>query len=159
VIVILAALSALVGVLALGWLLWRRRRRLSRTRLPHGPRADSPAHDLDADWIYGDRGNRAPGAHRRETEENARREAEAIIRDAELRAHDILAQSERQRSQVEAEMARERADLAEKSKRLSEFLANALEEVERASGNGSAMTSASDLEELEALHDELRGTE
>jgi hypothetical protein len=159
VIVILAALSALVGVLAIGWLLWRRRRGLSRTRLPHGSRADSAAHDLDADWIYGDRGNRALGVHRRETEENARREAEAIIRDAELRAHEILAQSDHQRSQVEAELARERADLAEKSKRLSEFLANTLEEVERASANGSATTSASDLEGLEALHDELRGTE
>ena len=79
--------------------------------------------------------------------------------DAELRAHDILAQSERERSQVEAELALERADLAEKSKRLSEFLANALEEVESALANGSSTTNASDLRELEALHDELRGTE
>jgi hypothetical protein len=159
VIVILGGLWALVGVLALGWLLWSRRRGLWRTRLPHGPRAESGGRDLDADWIYGDRGSREPGALRRETEENARRTAEAIVRDAELRAHDILAQSERERSQVEAELALERADLAEKSKRLSEFLANALEEVESALANGSSTTNASDLRELEALHDELRGTE
>ena len=44
--------------------------------------------------------------------------------------------------------------MAERSKKLSDFLADALEEVERASANGSA--SAEDLAELEALRDELR---
>ncbi|MET0202090.1 MAG: hypothetical protein ABW114_15020 [Gaiellaceae bacterium] len=46
--------------------------------------------------------------------------------------------------------------MAEMSKKLSDFLANALEEVERASVNGS--TSAEELAELEALRDELRSS-
>ncbi len=79
------------------------------------------------------------------------------MKDAELKAHEILSAAERARTQVEAELAHEQADLAEKSKTLSEFLANALEEVERASANGTA--SAHDLGELEALRDELRSTE
>jgi gas vesicle protein len=137
---------------------WSRRRGLWRTR-PRGRPAESVARDFDADWIYGDRDERKPRPHLRETEEKARSEAEAIVREAELKAHDILAESERERSRVEAELARERADLAAKSKRLSEFLANTLEEVERASANGSSATSVHDLEELEALQDELRGTE
>ena len=153
-IVILAGLWALVGVLALGWLLWSRRRGLWR---PRRQRTEPVGRDFDADWIYGDRGERNPRANRR-TEE-AKREAEAMVSDAELIAHDILAEAEHARSRVEAELARERADLAEKSKRLSEFLANTLEEVERASANGSSTTSVHDLEELEALHDELHGAE
>jgi hypothetical protein len=157
VIPILAGLWTFVGVLAFGWFVLSRRRGLWRTRLPRRQQAESAPHDVDAAWIYGDRRRWKPWAHLRETEEK-RREAEAIVSDAELRARDILAESERERSQVEAELARERADLAEKSKRLSDFLANALEEVERASANGST-TSAPDLEELEALQDELRGTE
>jgi len=154
VIAILAVLWALVGALALGWLLWHRSRRVWRRRPLRKP-AEPAAHDFDADWIYGDRGERRSRQFR-EVEERARDEAEAIVRDAELRALEILAESERERSQVHAELARERADLAEKSKRLSEFLANTLEEVERASANGSSTTSH-DLEELEALQDELRG--
>jgi hypothetical protein len=42
-------------------------------------------------------------------------------------------------------------------KKLSEFLSNTLEEVERASANGRA--SAHDLDELEALREELRNTD
>jgi len=157
VIAILAVLWALVGALALGWLLWHRSRRVWRRRPLRKP-AEPAAHDFDADWIYGDRGERRSRQDFREVEERARdeAEAEAIVRDAELKALEILAESERERSQVHAELARERADLAEKSKRLSEFLANTLEEVERASANGSSTTSH-DLEELEALQDELRG--
>jgi len=154
VIAILAVLWALVGALAFGWLLWHRSRQVWRRRPLRKP-AEPAAHDFDADWIYGDRGERRSQQFR-EVEERARDEAEAIVRDAELRALEILAESERERSQVHAELARERADLAEKSKRLSEFLANTLEEVERASANGSSTTSH-DLEELEALQDELRG--
>jgi hypothetical protein len=148
-------LWALVGALAFGWLLWQRRRGVLRTRLLRKP-AEPAAHDFDADWIYGDRSERKSRPDFRKVEERASVEAEAIVRDAELRALEILAESERERSQVQAELARERADLAEKSKRLSEFLANTLEEVERASANGSSTTSR-DLEELEALQDELRG--
>jgi len=76
------------------------------------------------------------------------------VRAAELRAQEILGSAERTRSQVEADLAREQARMAERSKKLSDFLADALEEVERASANGSA--SAKDLAELEALRDELR---
>jgi hypothetical protein len=113
--------------------------------------------DLDAEWIYGDRAGRGPRARPREMKEEARREADAIVKDAELQAREIVAAAERARSRVEAELAREQAHMAEKSKRLSEFLANALEEVERASANGAA--SAHDLDELEALRDELRRAE
>jgi vacuolar-type H+-ATPase subunit H len=113
--------------------------------------------DLDAEWIYGDRAERKPQARPREVNEEATLEAEAIVRDAELKAREILAAAERARSRVEAELAREQAQMAEKSKKLSEFLSNALEEVERASANGRA--SAHDLDELEALREELRSTE
>jgi hypothetical protein len=92
-----------------------------------------------------------------ETEEGARTEAAAIVREAELKAREIVAAAERARSQVEAELARERADLAEKSRRLAEFLTSALEEVERTSADGSRTAGAYDLdEELEALQAELR---
>ena len=129
-----------------------RQRRLTKRE------SDTPAvGDLDAEWIYGDRAEHRPRAGRQELEEEATREAEAIVKDAELKAHEILSAAERARTQVEAELAHEQADLAEKSKTLSEFLANALEEVERASANGTA--SAHDLGELEALRDELRSTE
>jgi vacuolar-type H+-ATPase subunit H len=79
------------------------------------------------------------------------------VKNAELRAQEIVATTERGRSQVEAELLRKQAQMAEKSKKLSEFLTNALEEVERASANGAA--SPPDLGELEALRDELRSTE
>lgn len=154
---VFAVLYGLVGVLTLGVLLWSRRRRARA--LTGGQQADSGARDVDADWIYGDRGERKPRANFREREEQARREAEAIVIDAERRAREILAEAERVRSRVEADLARERADLAEKSKKLSDFLAETIEEVERTSANGSGTTSTHDLEELESLHDELRGTE
>jgi vacuolar-type H+-ATPase subunit H len=147
-------LYGLVGVLTLGVLLWRRRR--PARALTGGQQADSGAREVDADWIYGDRGRKA---NLRESEEQARREAEAIVADAERRAREIVAEAERVRSQVEADLARERADLAEKSKKLSDLLAETIEEVERTSANGSGTTSTHDLEELEALHDELRGNE
>jgi vacuolar-type H+-ATPase subunit H len=113
--------------------------------------------DLDSEWIYGDRAERKPQARPQELTEEARLEAEAILKDAKHKAHEILAAAERARSQVEAELAREQAHMAEKGKKLSEFLANALEEVERASANGAA--SLHDLAELEVLRDELGSTE
>lgn len=157
---ILASLWALVGVLALVWLVWSGRLGPSRTRQRRVAKRQSstPAvGDLDSEWIYGDRAERKPQARPQELTEEARLEAEAIVKDAEHKAHEILAAAERARSQVEAELAREQAHMAEKSKKLSEFLANALEEVERASANGAA--SPHDLGELEALRDELRSTE
>jgi vacuolar-type H+-ATPase subunit H len=109
--------------------------------------------DRDAEWIYGDRAERKPQPRAREL----KLEADAIVKDAELKAREIIAAAERARSRVEAELAREQAHMAEKSRKLSDFLANALEEVERASANGR--TSAHDVEELEALREELRNTE
>jgi hypothetical protein len=158
VIPVLAGLWALVGVLALVWLVASGRLRLTRQRQPAKSQSTARAvGDLDAEWIYGDRAERKPQARPREVNEEATLEAEAIVRDAELKAREILAAAERARSRVEAELAREQAQMAEKSKKLSEFLSNALEEVERASANGRA--SAHDLDELEALREELRSTE
>ena len=153
---ILAGLWALVGVLALVWLVASGGLRLKRQRRPMKAQSTSrAAGDLDAEWIYGDRAERKPRP--REPNEEAKLEADAIVKDAELRAREIIAAAERARSRVEAELAREQAHMAEKSKKLSEFLANALEEVERASANGRA--SAHEVEELEALREELRNTE
>jgi vacuolar-type H+-ATPase subunit H len=158
VIPVLAGVWALVGVLALVWLMWSGRLRLTRRRQPVKSQSSARAvGDLDAEWIYGDRAERKPRVTPQELIEEARLEAEAIVRDAELKAREIVATTERARGQVEAELARKQAHMAEKSKKLSEFLANALEEVERASVNGRA--SPHDLDELEALRDELRSTE
>jgi hypothetical protein len=156
VIAILLSLWAVVGVLAVVWFVLRGGLGHSKTRqLRLAKRqAMTPAvGDQDAEWIYGDR------AQRRDTEpvEQARREAEAIVRGAKLKAQAILAGAERARDHVEAELAREQAAVAEKSERLSEFLANALEEVERASANGSA--NAHDLGELEERRKDLGSTE
>jgi vacuolar-type H+-ATPase subunit H len=155
--VILVSLWTLVGVLALVWFIWNGRSRMTQ-RVPAKPQSSTrAAADLDAEWIYGDRAERKPRASPQELIEDARVEAEAIVKEADLKAQEILAAAERVRSQVEAELAREQARMAEKSKKLSEFLTNALEEVERASVNGAA--SSQDLGELEALRDELRNTE
>jgi IS30 family transposase len=113
--------------------------------------------NADAEWIYGSRAERKPQARPGELTEEARLEAEALVRNAELKAREIVAAAERARSHIEAELARQQAHMAEKSKKLSEFLTSTLEEVERSSVNGSA--SAPDLGELEALREELRGTE
>ena len=155
---VLAGLWALVGALALIWLVASRRLRLTRQRRPAKSQSTARATgDLDAEWIYGDRAERKTQARPRGLNEEAGLEAEAIARDAELKAREILATAERARNRVEAELAREETQMAEKSKKLSEFLSNALEEVERASANGRA--SAHDLDELEALREELRSTE
>jgi vacuolar-type H+-ATPase subunit H len=111
--------------------------------------------DVDAEWIYGGRTLRAGP---QDLERKARREAEAIVKDAELKALEILTSAERARSHVEAELTREQARMAEKSRRLSRLLADALDEVERASANGST-TGIPDLRELRALRDELRSSE
>jgi len=151
---VLAVLWAVVGTFVLVGLAWRGWLRPSRRgREPDAAsRVNLPA--ADEEWIYGDRAQRRSLNTPREIEEEARGRAEATVRAAELRAQEILGSAERTRSQVEAELAREQARMAERSKKLSDFLADALEEVERASANGSA--SAKDLAELEALRDELR---
>ena len=156
---ILATLWAVVGVLLLVGLVWSRSSRPSRARQrgPATSEATIPAAD-DDEWIYGDRPERKSLVKPEEMAEEARREARAIVRDAELKALEILTSAERARSRSEAELAREQARLADKRERLSQFLANALEEVDQASANGSTV-SAHDLGDLEALRDELRRTE
>ncbi len=154
---ILAGLWAFVGVVALCWLAWSRRHSFRPSRSRQRREADSSARNVDADWIYGDRGERKPRRPRPTAEEAS--EAREIVADAERQARDILAEADRVRKEVEAELAAERADLALKSKRLFEFLANTLEEVERAGANGSSAMTAHDLEELEAMHDQLSDTE
>ena len=161
-IAILAVLWAVVGILALGWLLWTGRlgpRKTPEQRRAQRRMAESSAPTLDAEWIYGERARRTPRQSPQEMEERATREAEAIVRDAELKARNIIAGAEGARREIVAELAREQADLAEKTSRLAEFLVGTLEEVERASANGSGAVSAHDLEQLEALQDELRGGE
>jgi hypothetical protein len=156
VIPALAGLWAFAGVVALVWVAWSRRRSSWPSRSPQRPEPDVSASEADADWIYGDRGERQPGRPRSTAEEA---EASAIVADAQRKAREILAEADRERRGVEAELAAERADLATKSKRLFEFLTNTLEEVERAAANGSSATIAHDLEELEAIHDQLTDTE
>jgi len=156
---VLAVLWTVVGafvLFALIWRAWLRPARLRR-RLKDGSANLPAADELDAEWIYGDRAERtSPATLRGLEEEAARGRAEAIVRAAELKAQEILASAERARSHVEDELAHEQVRMAETSKKLSDFLANALEEVERASVNGS--TSAEELAELEALRDELRSS-
>jgi hypothetical protein len=92
-----------------------------------------------------------------EIRERAEQEAAALVKDAELRAGEVLVEVERARARLEQDMqelAREQARMAAKHERLSEFLLTALEEIERASPNGS--TSIGGLQEL---REELRSTE
>jgi vacuolar-type H+-ATPase subunit H len=158
VIAALAILWGVVGALLMIGLVWSRRVDLSHRRESQPGEGESGlpvAPDIDAEWIYGERRH---WARPQEPEDEARREAEAIVMDAELKAREILSSAERARSHVEAELAREQARVAEKTEKLSRFLANALEEVERASANGTT-ASVPDLHELRALRDELRNSE
>jgi len=157
VIAVLAVLWVSVGVLALIWFLWTRRLGPRRylTRTHHGV-VDPAAAGFDDEWIYGERARANPRPSPQELEDRARKEAEAIVEEAELKAREIIAAAEAARSQIESELAREQADLAEKSRRIAEFLASTLEEVERTSANGSATARSHELEQLEALQDELR---
>ena len=169
-IAVLAILWGVVAALLLIGLVWSRRRGLfpGREWQPGDEESGLPvAPDIDAEWIYGERRHWArseepQGEATREAEatreDEARREAEAIVMDAESKAREILTSAERARSHVEAELAREQARVAENTKKLLRFLANALEEVERASANGTT-ASIPDLRELRALRDELRNSE
>jgi cell division septum initiation protein DivIVA len=217
------ALLTAGGVLVVGWLLVSGRRVVSKTRGRRSAKRRSSILDAgdvrDADWIYGDRATRERRArsipsesgeadlHGREPSptESAKAEAEAILRDAELKAAEILerARSEREslleerlvaaeraalemndkadqeaaaivknaelkagevlieveraRGRLEHEMqelAREQARMAAKHERLSEFLLTALEEIERASPNGSAQIGG-----LQELRDELQSSD
>jgi hypothetical protein len=94
-------------------------------------------------------------------QDSARGEAEAIVQAAELKAGEALVEVERARGRLEREVqrvAREQALMTAKHKKLSDLLLTALEEIERASANGS--TNVRDLGGLqEELRDTLRGTE
>lgn len=93
----------------------------------------------------------------REIKLRAEREAEGIVKSAELKAGEALVGVERARGRLERELqdlAREQARMAESHRRLSKFLATALEEIERVSANGSA-----DVGGLQELRDELRSIE
>jgi hypothetical protein len=96
-----------------------------------------------------------------ELQEKASREAEAIIQAAETKAGEALVEVERARGRLEREVqrvAREQALMTAKHKKLSNLLLTALEEIERASANGSA--TPHDLGGLqEELRDTLRSTE
>jgi F0F1-type ATP synthase membrane subunit b/b' len=94
-------------------------------------------------------------------QDSARGKAEAIVQAAELKAGEALVEVERARGRLEREVqrvAREQALMTAKHKKLSDLLLTALEEIERASANGS--TNVRDLGGLqEELRDTLRGTE
>lgn len=96
-----------------------------------------------------------------ELQEKASREAEAIIQAAEAKAGEALVEVERARGRLEREVqrvAREQALMTAKHRKLSDLLLTALEEIERASANGSA--TPHDLGGLqEELRDTLRSTE
>ena len=93
---------------------------------------------------------------RRELLEKAWQEADAIVKEAELKAGEALIAVERARGRLEQELqevAREKTLVVERQQKLSEFLLKALEEVERASADGSA--SIHDLAELRELRERL----
>jgi hypothetical protein len=97
---------------------------------------------------------------RRELLEKAWQEADAIVKEAELKAGEALIAVERARGRLEQELqevAREKTLVAERQEKLSEFLLKALEEVERASADGSA--SIHDLAELRELRERLHSSE
>jgi cell division septum initiation protein DivIVA len=97
---------------------------------------------------------------RRELLEKAWQEADAIVKEAELKAGEALIAVERARGRLEQELqevAREKTLVAERQQKLSEFLLKALEEVERASADGSA--SIHDLAELRELRERLYSSE
>jgi hypothetical protein len=129
----------------------RRRRREGAADASTGGRSVEGAPvPADSDWIYGHRA----GPTRRT---QAQGEAEAIVKDAELRAAEIIAAAKEERARLERELADERALLAEERTQLAHFLARALAEVERTSRNGSE--GAADHTQLQELQKRLTETE
>ena len=224
---IVVALLTAGGVLVVGWFLVSGRRVVSQARVRRSAARRSSILDAgdvrDADWIYGDRaaperrarrlasesgepGQQIPSQAKASTEtlgakgkaeailrdaelraaemleraqrereslleeklvaaeraalemnDRAEQEAAAIVKNAELKAGEVLIEVERARARLEQEMqelAREQARMAAKHERLSEFLLTALEEIERASPNGSAKIGG-----LQELRDELQRTD
>jgi regulator of protease activity HflC (stomatin/prohibitin superfamily) len=161
VIAALTILWATVGVAALAWLIWTATR--NRTGATDGGRGGrraaepSPAGLADDEWIYGARARPRPSLL--EIEAAAERDADGIVKEAERKAREIVAAAEQERSRMEKQLARDQADLAEKTRRVADFLASMLAEVERTAANGSGTVSTHELEVLEALEDELRRAE
>jgi cell division septum initiation protein DivIVA len=163
-------IAAGVGVIVVGWLLvWTRRRRSAERAAAEANRTRLLLTDakLRGAEILADaqrkreslQEERLASAERAalEIKEKAEQEAAAIVKNAELKAGEVLTGVERERSRLERErqeVAREQALIAVKRKRLAEFLLTALEEVERASANGSA-----NIRGLEELRDQLRSTD
>jgi F0F1-type ATP synthase membrane subunit b/b' len=88
---------------------------------------------------------------------SAETQADAIVRDAEREAAEIIAGAETERESLreqKLELERERGLIEEKQHRLSDLLDTAIEELERVSANGSPNVGG-----LQALRDKLRATE
>jgi hypothetical protein len=162
---IVVVLSTAAGVVVLGWLLVSGRRILSQTRVHRSADSITVARDVrDADWIYGDRAALEGRARRSRSESaaanreippqvhepsqtlSAKGKAEVILRDAELKAAEILARAQRDRESLleETRVSAERAVLEMKDRAEQEAAAivknaelkagEALNGVERARG-------------------------
>lgn len=158
---ILVALAAAFGVLAVGLFLLTGRQVLARTRSGGHVESRSSIDSRDGDWIYGDRAVSARPARRRSSQSEAvsspaGNEAEAIVRDAEREAAEIMARAHAERERLrdqKLQLERERALIDEKEQRLSDLLDRAIEELERVSANGSPNVGG-----LQELRDKLRVT-
>jgi hypothetical protein len=121
----------------------------------HSETVDVTVRELEAGELV-ERAER----ERRELLDKAWQEADSIVKEAELKAGEALIAVERARGRLEQELqevAREKTLVAERQQKLSEFLLKALEEVERASADGSA--SIHDLAELRELRERLYSSE
>jgi hypothetical protein len=121
----------------------------------HSETVDVTVRELEAGELV-ERAER----ERRELLDKAWQEADSIVKEAELKAGEALVAVERARGRLEQELqevAREKTLVAERQQKLSEFLLKALEEVERASADGSA--SIHDLAELRELRERLQSSE
>jgi hypothetical protein len=121
----------------------------------HSETVDVTVRELEAGELV-ERAER----ERRELLDKAWQEADSIVKEAELKAGEALVAVERARGRLEQELqevAREKTLVAERQQKLSEFLLKALEEVERASADGSA--SIHDLAELRELRERLHSSE
>jgi hypothetical protein len=156
----------IAAVIVVGLLLLRARMRRSAERAAAAAEADrtrlllTDAKLRAAEILADAQREERLGSVEREVlqlKEKAEREAEAIVRNAELKADEVLSGVERERGRLERErqeVAREQALVAVKRKSLADFLLTALEEIERASANGSA-----NIRGLEELRDQLRSTD
>ena len=155
------AVVLIVWLLARGVRLMRRgyvRARQRPSRASRRSAAAGPSPDLvERDWIYSDRpvpesalpaaaptpavepseaSDEFPAVVTQAVEpvailENAEAEAASILRQAEQRADEIIAAAEAAKAQLEREAARDRAAAEEERTKLTAFLNDVLEEVQR----------------------------